>query len=414
MRHLWYGAKIVMGMMGRRKAFTGPLWVQIGIANPCNHRCIMCWDHPTYVPEGSPYPTVRSQKFYEEHPEIDRDRGFMELEMLEELIDDLHNLGTQRVELVGRGEPMMHPKFERVLEILKGHRFSVGIATNGSLLNRTRCEHIVNFSLDRIRVSLDAGTRETYPHIHGRATPEDYDRVIHNLKALREIKEFHAKSVPRVTLSFVISRLNCNEGFKMIDKGNDVGADQLVFKYAVPYPNIEFIELTKEEKRNFSSQLPTFMERAKSYGIDLKVEPPIGDMTAEPRLYHKKTETVYSKIPCYIGWYFALITAEGSVSACCQCMEQMGDLKNQRFRDIWFTDRYADFREKMKELPKSRGVPMSCECDLCTFEKLNITIYNTLHFWNPVNLYEGRWKLNLVQLLPVILAGNPTRGARAR
>lgn len=403
---------IAAGMLGTKKAFTGPLWVQIGIANPCNHRCIMCWDHPSYVSEDSPYPTLKSKEYYEKHPEIDRDKGFMDLEMLAQLADDLHHLGTRRVELAGRGEPTLHPKLNQVLEILKARKFNIGIVTNGSMITPELCRDFIRYGVERIVVSLDAGAADTYPHIHTRTTTGDYERVIHNLQVLRDIKKFHRKRVPHVVLSFVISRLNWREALQMIERGNEAGVDYIVFKYVIPYPNIGCIELTEEEKRRFSSQLPTLMDRSDSYGIELKIEPPIGDMTTDTRLYHRKAEAIYSKIPCYIGWYFALITAEGSVIPCCQCMEQMGNLQKQRFREIWRSELYSDFRQKMKQFPKSRGNP-NCGCNECAVEKINMTIYNLFHFYNPIHLHDAQRQFKAAQLLPAILRGKTIRGARA-
>jgi len=417
MNHLVHSAKIAAGMTTTRKALTGPLWVQIGISNPCNHRCAMCWDHPTHVPKDSPFPTVASEQFYKDHPEIDRDKGFMSLDMLTGLADDLVDLGTKRVELVGRGEPTLHPQFEKVVEILKGRGLHVGCATNASLLTPERCEHLVRHGFDRIVVSLNAGTRDTYPKVHTTETPERYDRVLENLKTLKETKARMGKEDPRVMLSFVIQTTNWHEGFEMIERAREVGADQVLFKYAIAYPGIEWIELDDAQKLEFSAKLPEFIERAESYGIDLKVEPPIGDKTADPRLYHKKTETVYSKIPCYIGWYFALVTAEGSVSPCCQCMEQMGHLKDQRFKDVWYSERYAEFREQQKTFPErmAKGLKTAsqCACDECAFEKVNTTIYNTLHFYKPVHLHDAQREFSLVQLLPAIVGGRTTRGAKA-
>jgi MoaA/NifB/PqqE/SkfB family radical SAM enzyme len=358
----------------------------------------MCWDHPSYVSEDNPYPDKNSRMFYEEHPELNRNKGFMDLNMLSSLADDLNAVGTNRIELVGRGEPTLHPEFERIVEILKERGFHLGIATNGSLLNIERCRHIVRRGVERIVVSLNAGTRETYPLIHITETPEKYDRVISNLKTLQEIKKQQKSKVPRVMLSFVISRMNYQEGLEMIDRAHEVGADQVLLKYAITYPNIRFIELTDEEKRAFSNKLPAFYDQAKSYGIDLKVEPPIGDMTVDPALYHRKTETVYSRIPCYIGWYFAFITAEGSISPCCQCMKQMGSVS---------------FRQKMKRFPEQNGNSINCACDDCSFDKLNVTIYNQLHFYNPVRLYDGQREFTLMQLMPAIFRGKTTKGAKS-
>jgi MoaA/NifB/PqqE/SkfB family radical SAM enzyme len=413
MAHFWHSIKLVFGMMGIRKAYTGPLWVQIGIANPCNHRCIMCWDHPSYVPEDAPYPDRQSKLFYQEHPEINPNKGFMDLDMLENLADDLYALRTKRIDLAGRGEPTLHPKFEQIVQLLKDRDFYLGIVTNGSLLNERRCEHLVQQGVERIVVSLNAGKRETYPHIHITETPEKYDKVIRNLKTLQEIKTRHKSKVPQVMLSFVINRRNYQEGLEMIDRAHEIGADQVLFKYAITYPNSRFIEVTEEEKRIFSRQLPAFFQRAKSYGIDLKVEPPIGDMTGDPALYHKKTQTVYSKIPCYIGWYFALITAEGSISPCCQCMVQMGSLKEKRFHDVWYSHPYTAFRDKMKRFPERSDSPEICACDDCSFDKLNITIYNRLHFYSPVRLYDGQRELTFIQLIPAIFRGRTTKGAKS-
>jgi len=412
MKNILHCFKIVAGFMGKRKAFTGPLWVQIGISNPCNHRCIMCWDHPSVVAENSPYPTEEHERYYKSYPEIDRDKGFMDLEMLRELIADLRNLGTRRIELVGRGEPTLHPKFDQVIEILKNYEFTVGMATNGSLLTPKRCEHLVRCGLDRIIVSLNAGTRNIYPSIHTTEKPESFDKIVENIKILDKIKHQMGKNIPLMALSFVISRINWNEGLKMIDRAGEAGANRIIFKYVTSYPNIEYLELTDEEKRDFSKQTTAFIRRAKRYGMDIKLEPPIGDETADIKLSHQKNKTIYSRIPCYIGWYFTLVTAEGSVIPCCQCMIKMGDLKHQRFTDIWYSDRYDDFREKMKRFPEHYNALRNCACDQCEFEKINTTIYNKLHFYSPLHLHNAQSELSFFQLLRMIMQGQEARGSK--
>jgi radical SAM protein with 4Fe4S-binding SPASM domain len=314
---------------------------------------------------------------------------------------------------VGRGEPTIHPQFDQIVKTIKRRGFHLGIATNASLLTPDRCEHLVDYDLDRIVASIDAGSRDTYPRIHTITNVDSFDRIIRNLQVLNQIKGSKGKKIPQVMLSFVISRLNYYEAFKMIDLGKEVGADQIVFKYIIPYENIKFLELTENEKCYFSSQLPAFMKHAESYGIDLKIEPPIGNTTANPKFYHKKTETVYSRIPCYIGWYFALITAEGSVIPCCQCMEKMGDLREQGFRDIWYSKRYSDFRMRMKRFPEHYDRPTNCACDECAFDKINATIYNALHFYNPIHLYEAQREFSVFQLLPAIFKSKTTKGAKA-
>ncbi|KPJ68680.1 hypothetical protein AMJ44_05700 [candidate division WOR-1 bacterium DG_54_3] len=86
--------------------------------------------------------------------------------MLKELIADLHKLDTRWIELVGRGKPTFHPNFDQIVEMLKDHRFTVGIATNGTLLTPKQCKHLIHCRLDGILVSLNAATCDTYRLIH--------------------------------------------------------------------------------------------------------------------------------------------------------------------------------------------------------------------------------------------------------
>ena len=104
--------------------------------------------------------------------------------MLKELIADLHKLDTRWIELVGRGKPTFHPNFDQIVEMLKDHRFTVGIATNGTLLTPKQCKHLIHCRLDRIIVSLNAGTRDTYPVSHTAEKPEGFDKVIRSKACL--------------------------------------------------------------------------------------------------------------------------------------------------------------------------------------------------------------------------------------
>jgi MoaA/NifB/PqqE/SkfB family radical SAM enzyme len=415
MRHLYHSFKIALGMMGRRKAFTGPLWVQIGISDACNHRCVMCWDHPSTPRQDVAAETYLGRAVLEAPPEtMKRGSQFMGFDMLEGLAEDLKHLGTQRIELAGRGEPTLHPEFGRVVEMLRQHGFNVGLVTNASLLEPEQYEHLLRNDVERIIVSLNAATSDVYPLIHTTARPQDFDRIIGNLQQLHKMKKLRGRTKPTVMLSYVISRSNYRQGLEMIQLGKEVGAEQIVLKYAVPHPAISFVELTEDEKREFGSQLPGFVRQAESCGIELKIEPPIGDTTCDRDVYHSKTRVIYSKIPCYIGWAFALVTAEGLVVPCCQCSRPVGDLRKQRFREVWDSEEYEMFRKRMKSHHRLETEPLQCQCDLCSFEKINTTVYNILHFYSPVTLHPAQRDFSLMQLLPAIFRGETIGGAKGR
>ncbi|MCD6218821.1 SPASM domain-containing protein, partial [Candidatus Calescamantes bacterium] len=72
--------------------------------------------------------------------------------------------------------------------------------------------------------------------------------------------------------------------------------------------------------------------------------------------------------PCYVGWIFARILADGSVAPCCRGVKKiMGNIKINSFKDIWFSPEYNEFRAKAKYLPKSspyfKDIGCTKECD---------------------------------------------------
>jgi len=59
-------------------------------------------------------------------------------------------------------------------------------------------------------------------------------------------------------------------------------------------------------------------------------------------------------IPCYVGWIFSRILANGDISPCCRGVNMpMGNILEQSFRSIWESVKYRDFRCRAKYLKKS-------------------------------------------------------------
>lgn len=77
---------------------------------------------------------------------------------------------------------------------------------------------------------------------------------------------------------------------------------------------------------------------------------------------------VVDRIPCYIGYTYSRITSEGKVIPCCKASKlPLGDVYSDRFRTIWFSERYDEFRMKALTLKKSDPyfTPIACykACD---------------------------------------------------
>jgi MoaA/NifB/PqqE/SkfB family radical SAM enzyme len=144
-------------------ALSGPLNAQIGISDPCNHKCVFCWDHPPDDRQSAD----TAQRFGMARP------GVMLLEQFKGIVDDLYDLGTRRVDIIGRGEPFSNRSALDMIRYVKGRGMELSVVTNGSRLEPV-AQGLVAAGVDILNISLNAGTPETYPHIHVTESPENY------------------------------------------------------------------------------------------------------------------------------------------------------------------------------------------------------------------------------------------------
>jgi hypothetical protein len=92
-------------------------------------------------------------------------------------------------------------------------------------------------------------------------------------------------------------------------------------------------------------------------------------------------------VPCYVGWYFANILANGSVMPCCQCARPQGVVtRDVRVADIWRSPAYDVFRRAARRLPEESPALSDCECHRCMLRPRNVSLHNMLHPWNRIEI----------------------------
>ena len=68
-------------------------------------------------------------------------------------------------------------------------------------------------------------------------------------------------------------------------------------------------------------------------------------------------------MPCYIGWHFSRVLANGDVVPCCRGVKKvMGNIKKKQFKRIWNDIRQQEFRNKALRLSKFEPYFDEIEC----------------------------------------------------
>jgi MoaA/NifB/PqqE/SkfB family radical SAM enzyme len=166
-----------------------PTHVQLIISDLCNQDCHFC----AYRMSGG----FSTEKFADEKGNKNPVR-FIPTAKCKEILDDCAEIGVGAIEFTGGGEPTVHPD---CIEII-GHAQKLGLQT-GLVTNAVRLkDHAVFRGLDWLRISLDAGTSDTYERIR---VSKQWPKVIDNIRLAATFEK------PYVGVGFVVTRENYNE-----------------------------------------------------------------------------------------------------------------------------------------------------------------------------------------------------------
>ncbi len=160
-------------------------------------------------------------------------KGGIPRKRTKEICEEFVEAGVQAVILIGGGEPLAHPDIGWVIEYLAGNGVKLGLTTNGVLIDRYLgliAEHV-----DWCRVSIDAGTDETFRHFRPNLKgSSELGRVVRNMRKLASEK------TGKLGYSFLlltefgedgeVTRSNVDEIFEAAALAKDIGCDYFEVK----------------------------------------------------------------------------------------------------------------------------------------------------------------------------------------
>lgn len=131
------------------------------------------------------------------------------------------DLGLARhVHLQGWGEPLLHPRLPEMVDAVKKAGSDVGITTNGDLLEPA-IDWIVEKRVDQVVLSV-AGDDATHAELRSGARLEELWTVLQSLVDRRG-----KRKTPKVKVSYLLTRSNCEQVPGIVEAAADVGADEL-------------------------------------------------------------------------------------------------------------------------------------------------------------------------------------------
>jgi radical SAM protein with 4Fe4S-binding SPASM domain len=313
-RRIWNYVKLMVSYYASKLTgipmVTGkPVSLEIEPTTSCNLRCPQC-------PSG-----LR---------QFTRDTGMLDLPLYKKIIDETHEELVWLI-LYFQGEPFLNKQFLEFVKYASQKKIYTSTSSNAHYFNDDLAKATVESGLDRLIISIDGTTQETYGkyRIGGRL-----DKVIEGTERLLYWKKKLNSKTPHVIWQFIAFKHNEHEIPEIKKLARKVGVNELGIKTAQIYDY--------ETSNNF---IPENTELSR---YELSDE---GTYRIKNKLLNQ----------CWRMWRGSVITWDGLVVPCCfdkDATHRLGNVGNQSFDEIWKGAGYNNFR---KAILKSRK-----EIDICT------------------------------------------------
>jgi radical SAM protein with 4Fe4S-binding SPASM domain len=234
-------------------------------------------------------------------------------------IDELHQ---QLLYLIFyfQGEPYLHPQFLELVKYAAGKGIYTATSTNAHYLDDANARKTVESGLDRLIISIDGTTQETYQayRIGGKL-----EKVLEGTRNVIRWKKELRSSTPHVIFQFLVVRPNQHQTGELKQLAKELGVDEVKLKTAQIY-----------DYQHGSPLIPTLTKYARYHSN------PDGTYSIKNRLLNH----------CWKMWHSCVLTWDGKVLPCCfdkDAHYQLGDSRQQSFDQVWKGATYTQFRQTL-------------------------------------------------------------------
>jgi SynChlorMet cassette radical SAM/SPASM protein ScmF len=272
----------------------------------CNLVCRHCWLSPVYQPKGTT-------------------GGHLDFDLFKLALEEGLPLGLEHVKLTG-GEPLLHPDFLRMVDLLKENNLGLTIETNGTLMTPEIASHLrENSTLEHISISLDGARAETHDAFRGVAG--SYQKALAGLQMLVEV-DYR----PQVIMS--LHSGNTNEIEQLVHLVESWGAGSVKFNLIQPNGRGETMT-----ERGQVLDIRRLLKLGKWVEHDLQKRASIPLHYSWPMMFHSLDQLLkYGSDSCGIFNILGIL-ANGSLAMCGIGLEipqlTYGQLGKDRVLDVW-------------------------------------------------------------------------------
>ncbi len=247
--------------LARRPGLT----LRLDVINKCNLRCIMCsYSDPEVF--GRPMKKVRPEE-------------------LRTLFEGLAE-NVRTVVLSCADEPLTSSYFPDILSyVVDEHpHVDVEFCTNAMLMNAKIRRLLIEKGVGHLMLSMDGSSKATLESIRVGAK---YERILANIKALRDLKRAAGARYPILVMDFVMMSRNIHEAPVFVEMASRLGVRMIDFRHVIPGYMNDPEEMLCHQRARYNYYREEALRAAARFKVDVTIPPPYEtperfDATGEP------------------------------------------------------------------------------------------------------------------------------------
>jgi radical SAM protein with 4Fe4S-binding SPASM domain len=308
-----------------------PLSVHFDLTYRCNERCVHCYlDHEDY--------------------------GELTTSECMDALEQLARSGALFLTFSG-GEIFLRKDLEEILAAARRLQFDISLKTNALLVTPERAKMLQRFGVRRVQISIYSSD----PAIHDAITkvPGSLQRSLASIPVLQE-RGIHVK----LACPLMKENLSAYRGVMAL-------AERLGVPYVLDLtitPMMDGSHRPLDHRVSSEALLPVLQDSAlQSCGTKFIPEEWSSAPTLGSSVSSGMESSAYEDLPCSAGHNSCYISPYGEVYACVQLPMPAGNIRNERFEEIWNNapalERIRNVRES--ELPICASCVIRLYCERC-------------------------------------------------
>lgn len=316
LRRFWNASKVVSAFFlsrwtGRNIHWGMPVSIAIEPTTSCNLRCPEC-------PSG-----LRS---------FTRPTGMLEPGLFNRVVDELSPTLSYLI-FYFQGEPYLNKDFLDMVKYASKKGVYTATSTNAHYLTAEAARKTVDSGLDRLIISIDGTTQDTYQQYR---IGGNLEKVIQGTKAILQAKKEMKSKTPHVIFQFLVVKPNEHQVPDVFKLAKELGVDEVGLKTAQVY-----------EYENGNPLIPENEKYSR---------------------YSKQKDGSFKlknnwENHCWKLWHSSVITWDGKVVPCCfdkDASYGMGNVAEHSFTQIWNNEKYKKFRASVLRSRSETDICRNC------------------------------------------------------